>query len=118
MGLTTYNYQIDMPPVSVSGRAAVGAIEMALQAWSAVAPIEFKLVNASPDLRFRFDGLITKPDNTTLNILTNIVPPGVPPPIGLTKFHQITFNPTVIWVNSPSPPAGSIDLGSTTLHEV
>jgi hypothetical protein len=118
MGLTSYNYKIDVPPASVSGRAIVGAIEFALGAWTQVAPIQFKLVNDSPDLRFRFDGLITNSDNTTLNILTGVVPPGVSPPIGLTKNKQITFNPNVLWVNSPSPLPGFTDMGSTALHEV
>src|SRR4051794_20093241 len=118
MSFTTFTYQVDVPPASLSGRDVIGGIELALRAWSAAAAIEFKLVNSSPSLRFRFDGFITKPDNTTLNILTDVVPAGVNPPIGLTKFNQITFNPNILWTNSSAPAAGFTDLAATALHEV
>jgi hypothetical protein len=43
MSLTNITYQFDLPPAKISGRAAIGGIELALQSWSAAAAIEFRL---------------------------------------------------------------------------
>lgn len=100
-------YQFAPLPPGWAAWDIIGGINQALQAWAVVSPFQFKQVPSGADFTFRFDGVITQPDGTSL--------PVSPPAIAFTGSNQISFLPTV---NFTSVPGAGTDIVTTALHEL